>query len=52
MQNSKDVSDEMAAIDTAGGDPLAGSGFENQESEPGFAGSELPQAVTMVSAKE
>lgn len=51
MQNSKDVSDEMTAIDAAGGEPLAGSGFENQEPEPGFAGSERPE-VRLVSAKE
>jgi hypothetical protein len=52
VQNSKDVSDEMTAIDAAGGDPLAGSGFENQEPDPDFAGSEPPQAVRLISSKE
>jgi hypothetical protein len=52
VQNSKDVSDEMTAIDAAGGDPLAGSGFENQEPEPDFAGSEGLQAVRLVPVKE
>jgi|HubBroStandDraft_2_1064218.scaffolds.fasta_scaffold2484921_2 hypothetical protein len=40
MQNPTDVSDETEAIAAIGGDPLAGSGFETEESDPGFTTSE------------
>jgi hypothetical protein len=40
MQNPTDVSDETEAIAAIGGDPLAGSGFETEEPDPGFSTSE------------
>lgn len=40
MQNPTDVSDENEAIAAIGGDPLAGSGFETAEPDPGFSTSE------------
>jgi len=40
MQNPTDVSDETSAIAAIGGDPLAGSGFETEEPDPGFRASE------------
>ena len=42
MQNSNDFRDELPAllIDAIGGEPLAGSGFEAAEPDPGFAVSE------------
>lgn len=36
MQNPTDVSDETEAIAAIGGDPLAGSGFETEEPDPGL----------------
>jgi len=43
MQNSDDFRDELPAllIDAVGGEPLAGSGFEAEEPEPGFSAAEL-----------
>ena len=42
MQNSRDFHDSLSAvlIDAVGGEVLAGSGFENEEPEPGFAAAE------------
>ena len=40
MQNPTDVSNETEAIAAIGGDPLAGSGFETEEPDPGFTTSE------------
>ena len=39
MQNFQDVehSSLLAALDTIGGEPLAGSGFETEEPDPGFS---------------
>jgi hypothetical protein len=38
MTNSRKVSMEMAKwLDEIGGEPLAGSGFEDEQPEPGFA---------------
>ena len=43
MQNSDDRQPDAPAllIDAVGGEPLAGSGFEAEEAEPGFAAAEL-----------
>jgi hypothetical protein len=43
MQDSPDFQRDGSAelIETVGGEPLAGSGFETEESEPGFSASEL-----------
>jgi hypothetical protein len=42
MQNSQDFQRGLApvSLDAIGGEPLAGSGFETEEPEPGFAGAE------------
>ncbi len=39
MQNSQEFQRNLAAvsIDSIGGEPLAGSGFETDEPEPGFS---------------
>jgi len=43
MQNSKDFKRELSTVslDAIGGEPLAGSGFETEEPEPGFSAAEL-----------
>jgi hypothetical protein len=43
MQNSQDFQRDLSAValDAIGGEPLARSGFENEEPEPGFSASEL-----------
>jgi len=43
MQNSQDSQRDLSAasLDTIGGEPLAGSGFEAEEPEPGFSAAEL-----------
>ena len=43
MQNSQEFQRELSAasIDAVGGEPLAGSGFETEEPEPGFSVAEL-----------
>jgi hypothetical protein len=43
MQNFLDVQPGslLAALDTIGGEPLAGSGFETEESEPSYSSDEL-----------
>ena len=43
MQNSQEFQRELSAalIDAGGGEPLAGSGFENEEPEPGFSVAEF-----------
>lgn len=43
MQNSHDFQYDLTAvvIDEIGGEPLAGSGFETEEPEPGFSAAEL-----------
>jgi hypothetical protein len=42
MTNSRNVTTEIARwLDAVGGEPLAGSGFENEQPERGFADSEL-----------
>jgi hypothetical protein len=42
MQNSQDLQRDLAAasLDAIGGEPLAGSSFETEEPESGFAGVE------------
>jgi hypothetical protein len=47
MQNSDDLRRDLAAvsIDAVGGEPLAGSGFEAEEPEPGFSAAELEGEV-------
>jgi len=42
MQNSREFQRELSAapIDAVGGEPLAGSGFETEEPEPGFTTAE------------
>jgi len=42
MQNSPEFQRELSAasIDAVGGEPLAGSGFETEEPEPGFTAAE------------
>ena len=39
MQNSQDFQRDLSVmpIDAIGGEPLAGSGFETEEPEPGFS---------------
>ena len=38
MTNSRNVRmDEAGWLDAVGGEPLAGSGFEDEQLEPGFA---------------
>jgi len=43
MQNSQDFKGGLSAVslDAIGGEPLAGSGFETEEPEPGFSAAEL-----------
>jgi hypothetical protein len=43
MQNSADFRHDLPAglIDSIGGEPLAGSGFEREEPEPGFSTTDL-----------
>ena len=43
MQNSQDSQRDLSAasLDTIGGEPLAGSGFETEEPEPGFSAAEM-----------
>ena len=43
MQNSQNCQRDLSAvsIDEIGGEPLAGSGFETEEPEPGFHAAEL-----------
>jgi hypothetical protein len=43
MQNSGDFRHDLSAelIDAIGGEPVAGSGFEAEEPEPGFSAAEL-----------
>ena len=43
MQNSHDFRRDLSAVsvDAIGGEPLAGSGFETEEPEPGFSAAEL-----------
>lgn len=43
MQTSQDFQRDLSAasLDAIGGEPLAGSGFETQEPEPGFSAVEL-----------
>ena len=43
MQNLQDVQRDPSAVslDAIGGEPLAGSGFETEEPEPGFSIAEL-----------
>ena len=37
MHNSKGLDDEVESrLDAVGGEQLAGSGFENEQTEPGF----------------
>lgn len=43
MQISHDLKSNLSAetLDAVGGEPCAGSGFDSEEPEPGFAGAEL-----------
>lgn len=43
MQNSQDFKRDLSAmsLDVIGGEPLAGSGFEAEEPEPGYSATEL-----------
>ena len=43
MQNPHDFEHDLSAvsIDSIGGEPLAGSGFEAEEPEPGFSAVDL-----------
>jgi hypothetical protein len=43
MQSSQDFQRDLSAasLDAIGGEPLAGSGFETQEPEPGFSATEM-----------
>jgi hypothetical protein len=43
MQSSQDFQRDpsAASLDAIGGEPLAGSGFEIEEPEPGFSATEL-----------
>ena len=43
MQSSQGFQRDLpaASLDALGGEPLAGSGFETEEPEPGFSGAEL-----------
>ncbi len=42
MQSSQDFQRDLSAasLDAIGGEPLAGSGFETEEPEPGFSAAE------------
>jgi hypothetical protein len=42
MQNLRDFHDSLSAVlvDAVGGEVLSGSGFENEEPEPGFTAAE------------
>jgi hypothetical protein len=42
MQNLRDIQRDSssALLDAIGGEPLAGSGFETEEPEPGFSSTE------------
>jgi hypothetical protein len=43
MTNSRNVTTEMVRwLDAVGAEPLAGSGFEDEQPEHGFADGELP----------
>jgi hypothetical protein len=43
MQNLRDIEHDSlsASLDAIGGEPLAGSGFEAEEPDPGFSAAEL-----------
>jgi hypothetical protein len=43
MLNSQDFHRDLSAVslDAIGGEPLAGSGFEAEEPEPGYSATEL-----------
>jgi len=43
MQTSQDVQRHLTAagIDAVGGEPLAGSGFETEDPEPGFSAADV-----------
>jgi len=43
MRNPQDFQRDLSAasLDAIGGDPLAGSGFETEEPEPGYSATEL-----------
>ena len=43
MQNSDDFQPDSSGmpLDEIGGDPLAGSGFETEEPEPGFSAADF-----------
>ena len=43
MQNSEDFQRDLSGVslDEIGGDPLAGSGFETEEPEPGYSATGL-----------
>ena len=43
MQSSQDFQRDLSAasLDETGGEPLAGSGFETEEPEPGFSAAEM-----------
>jgi hypothetical protein len=43
MQNLRDIeyNSLSASLDAIGGEPLAGSGFEAEEPDPGFSATEL-----------
>jgi hypothetical protein len=43
MQTSQDVQRDLtsAGIDAVGGEPLAGSGFETEDPEPGFSAADF-----------
>jgi len=43
MQNLRDIEHDSlsAPLDAIGGEPLAGSGFEAEEPDPGFSATEL-----------
>ena len=43
MQNLQDIQRDTlsASLDAIGGEPLAGSGFETEEPEPGYSATEL-----------
>jgi hypothetical protein len=47
MQNSQDFQRDLSAValDAIGGEPLAGSDFETEESDPGFSAGELDGEV-------
>ena len=43
MQNSQDSQRDLSAVslEAAGGEPLAGSGFEGEQPEPSYCATEL-----------